>query len=142
MAELDRGKEFTISGRTKHTPDFNTENGKANLLVVDPPDTRPPDGQFNLMTFRSEGQFNTIIYEDEDLYRGVEHRLVVFMNEAEIRDRGFSEGEQVWVESAIGRMQVELVAGPIRAGNIAMYYPEAMGQEYNARHAPWVTHCF
>lgn len=125
MAELHRGKEFTIPGRIKHTPDFNTENGKANLLVVDPPDTRPPDGQFNLMTFRSEGQFNTIIYEDEDLYRGVEHRRVVFMNEEEIRDRGFSEGEQVWVESAIGRMQVELVAGPIRAGNIAMYYPEA-----------------
>lgn len=125
IAELHRGKEFTIPGRIKHTPDFNTENGKANLLVVDPPDTRPPDGQFNLMTFRSEGQFNTIIYEDEDLYRGVEHRLVVFMNEEEIRGRGFSEGEQVWVESAIGRMQVELVAGPVRAGNIAMYYPEA-----------------
>lgn len=125
IAELHRGKEFTIPGRIKHTPDFNTENGKANLLVVDPPDTRPPDGQFNLMTFRSEGQFNTIIYEDEDLYRGVEHRRVVFMNEEEIRERGFSEGEQVWVESAIGRMQVELVAGPVRAGNIAMYYPEA-----------------
>ena len=30
----------------------------------------PAAGEFRLMTIRSEGQFNTVVYEDEDLYRG------------------------------------------------------------------------
>ena len=29
------------------------------------------------MTLRSEGQFNTVVYEDEDVYRGNERRDVV-----------------------------------------------------------------
>lgn len=125
LAELDQGKEFTIPGRIRHTPHFNTENGKANLAVLDTPDTRPPAGGFNLMTLRSEGQFNTIVYEDEDLYRGVNHRWVVFMNRTDITSHGLQKGEWVWVESEVGRMKVELVAAPIRAGNLAMYFPEA-----------------
>ena len=125
MAQLDKGQEFTIPGRIKHTPQFNTENGKANLAVLKPPDARPSEGHFNLMTMRSEGQFNTIVYEDEDLYRGVEHRHVIFMNQEDIRANGLAEGDWVWVESEIGKMKVELVEGPIRAGNVAMYYPEA-----------------
>lgn len=125
MSELDNGKEFTIPGRIKHAPHFNTENGKANLAVLEAPDASPAPGRFNLMTFRSEGQFNTIVYEDEDLYRGVEHRLVIFMNREDISANGFSEGVWVWVESDTGKMKAELAAGPIRPGNVAMYYPEA-----------------
>ena len=123
--ELDNGKEFTIPGRIKHEPKFNTANGKANLATFMVPDTRPQPGTFNLMTLRSEGQFNTIVYDDEDLYRGTSHRLVVFMNAKDIATGELRVGEWVWVESEIGRMKVELVAGPIRAGNVAMYYPEA-----------------
>ena len=125
LAQLDRGNEFTIPGRIKHHPVFNTENRKANLSVLDPPDGRPAKGKFNLMTFRSEGQFNTIIYDEEDLYRGVEHRQVVFMNHDDIGSHGFAEGEWVWVRSRIGRLRVAVVDAPIRSGNVAMYYPEA-----------------
>jgi len=125
MRQLDNGKEFTIPGRIKHVAQFNTANGRANLAVVPAPDARPKSGHFNLMTLRSEGQFNTIVYEDEDLYRGTEHRLVVFMNAEDIAANGFAESEWVWLESEIGKIKVQLMAGPIRAGNVAMYYPEA-----------------
>lgn len=125
MHQIDKGKEFTIPGRIKHTPNFNTDNGKANLAVLQAPDARPEPGTFNLMTIRSEGQFNTIVYEEEDLYRGVGHRSVVFMNRQDIVANGFTEGERVCIESETGAMNVELVAGPIRSGNVAMYYPEA-----------------
>ena len=125
IEQLDSGKEFTIRGRIKHTPNFNTKNKKANLAIFSVPDARPKGGEFNLMTFRSEGQFNTIVYEEEDLYRGVEHRNVVFMNEKDITSNGFHEGGWVNVESEIGEMAVELIEAPIRAGNVAMYYPEA-----------------
>jgi len=125
IAELDKGKEFTIPGRIKHTPEFNTENHRANLAVVNAVDARPRDGCFNLMTFRSEGQFNTIIYEDEDLYRGVTHRNIVFMNADDIAELSLEEGSPVWVVSEVGKMRVELVSAAIRRGNVAMYYPEA-----------------
>ena len=32
------------------------------------------------MTVRSEGQFNTVVYEEEDLYRGQDRRDVILMN--------------------------------------------------------------
>lgn len=125
MEQLDKGQEFTIPGRIKHAPNFNTENGRANLAVLEAPDARPRPGQFNLMTLRSEGQFNTIVYEDEDLYRGARHRLVVFVNPRDMEARGLRAGDWVWVKSEAGRIKAEVVAGPIRAGNVAMYFPEA-----------------
>lgn len=123
--EISSGKEFTIPGRVKHTPKFNTPSGRAKLAVVPVPDSRPKNDRFNLMTFRSEGQFNTIVYEEEDIFRGVDHRNVLFMNSNDIAMNGMSAGDTVSVESEVGTMKVELVQGPIRAGNVAMYYPEA-----------------
>ena len=36
------------------------------------------------MTVRSEGQFNTVVYEEEDIYRGQDRRDVILMNRADI----------------------------------------------------------
>ena len=78
------------------------------------------------MTVRSEGQFNTVVYDQEDRYRGVGSRDVLFMNAEDIRSAGFEEGDRVTVKNATGQMTgMELVAYPIKAGNIMMYYPEA-----------------
>ena len=38
---------------------------------------------------------------------------------------GVREGDRVRVETEIGAMEVEAAFVPIRAGNLAMYYPEA-----------------
>lgn len=119
-----KDKEFTIAGRIKHTPQFETENRKANLKIVHPPDVRPPSGKFNLTTFRSEGQFNTIVYDDEDVYRGTRHRNVVFINREDLVDLGIEDGDLVQITSDFDSIVVEAVDAPIKKGNVAMFFPE------------------
>jgi anaerobic selenocysteine-containing dehydrogenase len=79
------------------------------------------------MTIRSEGQFNTVVYEDYDLYRGVERRDVVLLHPDDIRALGLVSNQRVRVRSDAGEMTNVLVHSfpDIRAGNAAMYYPEA-----------------
>jgi len=78
------------------------------------------------MTIRSEGQFNTVVYEEQDIYRGQERRDVILMNQADIDAMGLTENDPVTVSSEIAEMHRVLVrAFDIRAGNAAMYFPEA-----------------
>jgi molybdopterin-dependent oxidoreductase alpha subunit len=125
LSAIEGGRDFSIPGRIKHQPVFNTNNNKAFLEVIAARDARPETGNFNMTTFRSEGQFNTIVYDEEDIYRGVRHRMVIFMNKQDMQNLELNEGQKVTVQSTIGSMQVEAVAGPIRQGNTAMYWPEA-----------------
>jgi anaerobic selenocysteine-containing dehydrogenase len=77
------------------------------------------------MTVRSEGQFNTVVYEEEDLYRGNERRDVVMMAAEDAARLGVREGDRVTVTTAVGAMEASAAIVDIRAGSIAMYYPEA-----------------
>jgi molybdopterin-dependent oxidoreductase alpha subunit len=130
LAEADAregaaAREFTIPGRVLHTPRFSTPTGRAAFHVPHAPsELRAPD-ELMLMTLRSEGQFNTVVYEDEDLYRGNARRDVVMISAEDAARLGVAEDDRVWVETSTGRMQVSVAIAPIRAGNIAMYYPEA-----------------
>ncbi len=118
-------REFQIDGRTFHEPRFGTESGKLTLSVPPLPTFTVGDGEFRMMTLRSEGQFNTVVYEDEDLYRGVTRRDVVLMNSGDAARLGLAEGDAVTVESEIGRMRVVAAFVDLPPGNVAMYYPEA-----------------
>jgi molybdopterin-dependent oxidoreductase alpha subunit len=117
-------EEFQIPGRTFHTPMFATPSGKARAAVPPLPAFRPGAGQFRLMTLRSEGQFNTVVYEDEDLYRGITRRDVVMMAAADGATLGLRENDAVDVVTDIGRMRVVAAFIDIPPGNLAMYYPE------------------
>ena len=122
---MDQTKEeFSIPGRALDTPIFPTPDGKATLHVHDLPDA--PDG-LQLMTIRSEGQFNTVVYEEEDLYRNQSRRDIVLMHPDDIRSFGLMEGSLCRVTSASGEMRgVTISAYPdIRKGCVAMYYPES-----------------
>jgi anaerobic selenocysteine-containing dehydrogenase len=79
------------------------------------------------MTIRSEGQFNTVVYEDDDLYRNVKGRDVILMHPEDLATRGLGDGELLTVFGPAGWLgRVRAVAfAEIRAGNAAMYYPEA-----------------
>ena len=78
------------------------------------------------MTIRSEGQFNTVVYEEEDLYRHQERRDVILMTSADIARLGLVVDQRVIVRSEVGVMTGILVRDlDIRAGNAAMYFPEA-----------------
>jgi len=118
-------KEFEIPNRIFHDGVFPTDSGRAKFHEVHiPDDTRPADG-FTMMTIRSEGQFNTVVYEEEDLYRGTTRRDVIMMAPADVARLGLREGDNVTVRSATGSLDVVIAEVDIRPGNTAMYYPEA-----------------
>ncbi|MDC0934725.1 molybdopterin-dependent oxidoreductase [Pirellulales bacterium] len=121
-------QEFHIDGRIFHEPKFATSDGRAVLHVHDLPELAGRGhGELRLMTIRSEGQFNTVVYEDYDLYRNVEDRDCILIHPDDIERLGISTGERVTINGPAGSMQgVRVHAFPeIRAGNAAMYYPEA-----------------
>lgn len=126
LAEIDRRREeFRIAGRTLHVPRFSTPSGKARAVPPPTVSLQPAAGEFRLMTLRSEGQFNTVVYEDEDVYRGNERRDVVMMNETDARERGWQRDRRVVVQTEAGVMEALVRFAPLPAGNLAMYYPEA-----------------
>lgn len=118
-------KEFQIAGRVFHQPSFKTDSGRLRMRVPPLPADEVPEGGFRLMTLRSEGQFNTVVYEQEDLYRGVNRRDVVMIGRWDGERLGLGEFDPVVVESEIGRMEVVVVFVDLPPGNAAMYYPEA-----------------
>ena len=119
-------REFHIGGRTFHEPRFATADGRARLVPVEMPEPPGARGELALMTIRSEGQFNTVVYENEDIYRGQERRDVILMNGDDIRRLGLRIDQRVVVRSEVGALSNVLVREvPIRAGNCAMYCPEA-----------------
>lgn len=120
-------KEFQIDGRTFHSPKFSTPDGKAELFRYELPKLVGEENEFRLMTVRSEGQFNTVVYEEEDLYRGQERRDLVLMNPSDIEKLGLRMDQPVRVKSTVGELSGYLARGyqEIKAGNVLMYYPEA-----------------
>jgi anaerobic selenocysteine-containing dehydrogenase len=122
------GQEFQIGGRTFHRPQFGTSDGRAVLHTHALPDLLT-DGQRSLrmMTVRSEGQFNTVVYEEEDLYRNQDRRDVLLMHPDDLDRLGLVHDQPVTVTSETGRMENIFARGfaEIRPGNALMYYPEA-----------------
>lgn len=122
------GQEFQIGGRTFHQPHFGTPDGRAVLHAHALPDLLT-GGQRSLrmMTVRSEGQFNTVVYEEEDLYRNQDRRDVLLMHPDDLKRMGLVHNQPVTVTSDTGRMENILARGfaEIRRGNALMYYPEA-----------------
>jgi molybdopterin-dependent oxidoreductase alpha subunit len=120
-------EEFQIGGRTFHQPRFATPSGRARFHTFPLPRLKSADnGGLRLMTLRSEGQFNTVVYEDEDLYRGQERRDVILMHPSDRKRLGLKIDQRVTVRTACGALRNVLVRElDIRPGNCAMYYPEA-----------------
>ncbi len=120
-------QEFQIAGRTFHQPSFPTSDGRAQLHVHSLPEIQGGNGSLRLMTVRSEGQFNTVVYEEEDIYRGQTRRDVILLHPDDIRRLGLEPKQRVAVISETGRLDHILVSPfkEIRSGNALMYYPEA-----------------
>ena len=125
---IDQTKqEFQIKGRTFHEPKFPTPSGRATLHVHALPELSGGDNQLRLMTVRSEGQFNTVVYEEADYYRGQERRDVILLHPVDMQRLGLRADQRVTVRSATGAMPQVLVRrfAAIKPGNVLMYYPEA-----------------
>jgi molybdopterin-dependent oxidoreductase alpha subunit len=118
--------EFHIPGRILHTPTFPTESGKAKFIYHSIPNLDElKENEFQLLSVRSEGQFNTVVYEEKDLYRNQDRRDVVLMNKDDMSQMGFSENDSVSVKSKTGVLNNILVRPfDIKKGAVLMYYPE------------------
>lgn len=130
LADIDIAKqEFHIQNRLMHTPRFNKPDGKAHFSICPLPEEQKvsaEDGTFLLTTMRSEGQFNSIIYENSDTYRGTETRWSVLMNRSDMQVAGITAGDTVSVRSAQGVMEnVTVYEFNLPKGSMMAYYPEA-----------------
>jgi molybdopterin-dependent oxidoreductase alpha subunit len=126
---IDRTKEeFHITGRAFHHPRFSTSDGKAHLHVHEFPELQGTDAdEIRVMTIRSEGQFNTVVYEEEDTYRNIDRRDVILMHPEDLKRFNLTDGDRITVHGPAGSMPgIRATEFPaIKAGNAAMYYPEA-----------------
>ncbi|GJE28702.1 FdhF/YdeP family oxidoreductase [Methylobacterium organophilum] len=116
---------------------WETETGKANFLL--PPDGLEADPDMpirsrdvlDLITLRSNDQFNTTVYGYHDRFRGISGtRRVLFMNENDIARLQLADGEEVDVVTDASDDITRAVRGlrivryEIPEGNCAGYYPE------------------
>lgn len=124
LGKIDADKqEFHIEGRTFYTPQFATADGRANFQVTPLP---PAPGKYRLTSVRSEGQFNSIIYHEEDVYREQTERWIVMMHPDDIAKEGLTENLRIDLVSDTGAMRgVKVRAFDIKPGNLMVYYPEA-----------------
>jgi molybdopterin-dependent oxidoreductase alpha subunit len=127
IGEMDRTRqEFFITGRRLDQPRFPTSNGKARLHVLSLPELSSAGDGLRLMTVRSEGQFNTVVYEEEDLYRGQDRRDAILVHPDDLDRLRIKPDTPVLVRSESGAMTVLARAfDKIKPGNALMYYPEA-----------------
>ncbi|WP_084337548.1 FdhF/YdeP family oxidoreductase [Actinomadura oligospora] len=79
---------------------FATPSGGAEFSLAALGDVTPGVGRLMLSTVRSHDQWNTSIYSDDDRYRGVRNlRTLVFMNRADMDERGLKELDLVDITS-------------------------------------------
>ncbi len=112
-----------------------TPNNKANFVtpegLVADDDVRDGGDVLRLMTVRSDDQFNTTIYDLDDSFRGIKGcRRVLLMNIEDIRERGFTVGQEVTASTAVDDGIERKVTGltvlsyDIPKGSACGYYPE------------------
>ena len=115
---------------------WKTENGKANFTVPDRWTASSDDaasaeaGVLRLVTVRSDDQFNTTVYSDEDRLRRVQGRDVVLMNGDDMDDAGLVPGSAAHLTSVFGDGEHREVKGlrviryPLPRGCVVGYFPE------------------
>ena len=121
-------KHFHIGGNYLLKPEFNTNSGKALFKIPKHTEwvSKNKIGSFNLTSVRSEGQFNTMIYHENDIYRNQETRNVLYISQSDIQSLGLSSGDTVDVASETGVMKELILAEyNIKPGNVMTYMPEA-----------------
>jgi len=116
--------------------EWKTPNGRANFIAPatldEDPDQPPIDGDvLRLFTIRSDSQFNTTVYNEDDRFRGIYGgRKVLLVNLADLARLDLAEGDMVDVHGVTDDGVVRVVPGlklvgyDVPPGCIAGYYPE------------------
>jgi anaerobic selenocysteine-containing dehydrogenase len=138
LADMDKTRhEFTVGGRLLPNPVFNTPSARARFTVHHLEPVAQADFPFTLASIRSEGQFNSIIYEESDSYRGTDTRWCVLVGPADMERLQLNPGNKVTLRSAHGMMAaVTVFPFDLPPGSILAYYPEAnvlIGTDHDPR---------
>lgn len=119
-------KEFHVNGRLLHQPSFKTTNKRAHFNIRRLPRKKTSDNfPFLLASIRSEGQFNSIIYQENDNYRHNASRDSLLICTEDIHALGLTIGEHVTVRSKTNELILRIVPFDLPSGNVMAYYPEA-----------------
>jgi len=109
---------------------FETSTQKANFHVADLTVQKLAQDELMMMTIRSHDQFNTTIYGLDDRYRGIHNeRRVIFMNQADIYELGFKNGDVVDLynyDDGVERVAHKFIIVPFAIPRqcSATYFPE------------------
>jgi anaerobic selenocysteine-containing dehydrogenase len=100
-------------------------------LLADPDQQQPGCAVLRLFTLRSDGQFNTTLYNEDDRFRGISGgRRVLLIHPTDLTRLGLQAGQMVdavgVANDGVARRvrQLRLVAYDVPAGCVGGYYPE------------------
>ncbi|WP_096185974.1 FdhF/YdeP family oxidoreductase [Evansella halocellulosilytica] len=99
-----------------------TEDGRGQLLPVELPELRKPEGHFYVTTRRGK-QFNSMIYDQRDPNNNAD-RYDVLINEKDAKQIGITEGEAIVVYNKYGTFHGRAKFDRTKMGNISVYWPE------------------
>ncbi|EST54923.1 formate dehydrogenase [Brevibacillus panacihumi W25] len=99
-----------------------TADGRANLLAIEVPDLKKPQGHFYVTTRRGK-QFNSMVYGKTDPFNNAD-RYDVLIHPDDARELRIADGENVVVYNAHGTFQGRAKYEATKRGNIQVYWPE------------------
>lgn len=121
---------FVLPHPPRDSRKFETASGKACFTGNELEFIKVPAQRLVLQTLRSHDQYNTTIYGKDDRYRGIHGgRRVVLVNETDITELGFRDGDMVHLISEFRGQErraenFRVVAYSTPKGCAAAYYPE------------------
>lgn len=99
-----------------------TEDGRGNLLPIELPELRKPEGSFYASTRRGK-QFNSMVYADVDSFNGA-GRYDVLMNRSDANRLAIREGDAIVAYNRYGSMYGRCKYASVAEGNIELFWPE------------------
>ncbi|WP_047986041.1 FdhF/YdeP family oxidoreductase [Ornithinibacillus californiensis] len=99
-----------------------TPDGRGNLISVELPELRKPEGHFYVTTRRGK-QFNSMIYDERDPFNAAD-RYDVLMSEEDGKELGIREGDAIVVFNQHGTFTGRAKFEPVKAGNLQVHWPE------------------
>ncbi|WP_068672060.1 FdhF/YdeP family oxidoreductase [Oceanobacillus sp. Castelsardo] len=99
-----------------------TSDGKGNLISVELPELRKPEGHFYVTTRRGK-QFNSMIYDEKDPFNDAD-RYDVLINENDGRELNIQEGDAIVVYNQYGTFNGRAKFVPLKEGNIEVHWTE------------------
>ncbi|MGV3467250.1 MAG: molybdopterin dinucleotide binding domain-containing protein, partial [Heyndrickxia sp.] len=99
-----------------------TEDGRGNLLPIELPELRKPEGHFYVTTRRGK-QFNSMIYDEKDAFNHAD-RYDVLINEEDAKELNIAEGEAIVVYNKYGYFHGRAKYAEAQRGNLLVFWPE------------------